>query len=160
MHPVDPGARQIGQRLQVGVGRQPLGLEAPHLTAGSCRTIEPLTADDGPHGGVAGESLGVVHVFVASEPTEHRLAKQPAQCVACVLAAAAVQEFRDRDLGEPQDVVELTVGEQPAVGGDPGTVEFKLDPAVESGPQRQLSGFTRRVPHDHAPSVVPNRWQH
>ena len=59
----------------------------------------------------------------------------------------------------PQDVVQLTVGEQPAVGGDPGTVEFKLDPAVESGPQRQLSGFTRRVPHDHAPSVVPNRWK-
>jgi hypothetical protein len=107
---------------QVGVGCQPLDLEAPHLTAGSCRTIEPFTADDGPHGLVAGESLGVVHVFVASQPTEHRLAKQPAQCVACVLATSAVQEFRDRDLGEPQDVVELTVGEQPAVGGDPGTV--------------------------------------
>jgi hypothetical protein len=35
----------------------------------------------------------------------------------------------------------------------------KLYPPVESGHQRQLSGFTRRVPHDHAPSVVPNRWQ-
>ena len=67
----------------------------------------------------------------------------------------AVQEFGDRDLGEAQDVIQLTVGEQPAVGGDPGTVEFELDTAVESRPQRQLFGFTRRVPHDHAPSVVP-----
>ena len=29
-------------------------------------------------------------------------------------------------------------------------MELQLDPAVESGPQRQLSGFTRRIPHDHA----------
>jgi hypothetical protein len=34
-------------------------------------------------------------------------------------------------------------------------VEFELDTAVESGPQRQLFGFTRRAPHDHTPSVVP-----
>ena len=156
MHPVDPGARQIRQRFQVGVRRQPLGLEAPHLAARSGRTIETLTADDGPHGGVAGEPLGVVDILVAGEPTEHRLAKQPAQRVARVLAAAAIEELGDRDLGEPEGVVELTVGEQAAVGGDPGTVEFELDPAVESGPQRQLSGFTRRVPHDHAPSVVPS----
>jgi hypothetical protein len=75
--------------------------------------------------------------------------------VAHVLAAAAIEELRDRDLGKPQDVIQLTVGEQAAVGGDPGTVELELDTAVESGPQRQLFGFTRRAPHDHAPSVVP-----
>jgi hypothetical protein len=116
-----------------------------------------LTADDGPHRGITGEALGVVDILVAGHPPKHRLPKQPAQCVARVLAASTVQEFRDRDLGEPESIVELTVGEQPTVGGDPGTVEFELDPAVESGSQRQLSGFTRRVPHDHAPSVVPTR---
>jgi hypothetical protein len=46
--------------------------------------------------------------------------------VARVLAASAVEELRDRDLGEPQNVVQLTVGEQAAVGGDPGAVEFEL----------------------------------
>ena len=86
---------------RLGVGCQPLGLEAPHLTAGSCRTIEPLTADDGPHGGVAGESLGVVHVLVAGEPTEHRLAEQPAQRVTRVLTAAPIEELGDRDICEP-----------------------------------------------------------
>ena len=154
---VEPGTRQICEGLQVGIGRQPLGLEAAHLAARSCRTIETLTADDRPHRWVAGEPLGVVDILVAGEPPQHRLAEQPAQRVARVLATSAVEELGDRDLGEPEALVELTVGEQPAVGGDPGTVEFELDPAVESGPQRQLSGFTRHVPHDHAPSVIPNR---
>jgi hypothetical protein len=31
--------------------------------------------------------------------------------VAHVLAAAAVEELRDRDLGEPDGAIELTVGE-------------------------------------------------
>jgi hypothetical protein len=34
-------------------------------------------------------------------------------------------------------------------------VKFELDPAIESGSQRRLSGFTRCVPHHHAPSVLP-----
>jgi hypothetical protein len=151
---VDPGARQIREGFQVDVRRQPIGLEAPHLAARRGHTIEPLTADDGPHGGVAGELLGVVHVFIAGEPPEHRLAKQPTQLMARVLAAATIQEPGDRDIGEPEGIVELTVGEQAAVGADPGAMEFELDPAVEGGPQRRLSRFTRRVPHDHAPSIV------
>ena len=145
------------ERLHVGIGRQPLGLEARHLAARSGGTIEPVTANDRSHGRVAGEPLGVVDIFVAGEPTEHGLAEQPAQLVARVLATAAVEELRDRDLGEPQDVVQLTVGEQPAVRGDPGAVEFELDPAIESGSQRGFFGFTLRVPHDHVPSVVPTR---
>jgi hypothetical protein len=103
------GARQIGQGFQVGVRCQPLSLEAPHLAARSGRTIETRTADDPPHGGVAGE------------PTEHQLAEQPIQLVAQVLTAAAIEELRDRGLGEPKDVIQLTVGEQAAVGRDPGT---------------------------------------
>jgi hypothetical protein len=102
MHSIDPGARQIRQGFQVGVRCQPLGLEAPHLAARSGHTIETLTADDRPHGWVPGEPLRVVHVFVAGEPTEHRLAEQPTQLVAHVLAAAAIEELRDRNLGDPR----------------------------------------------------------
>jgi hypothetical protein len=32
-------------------------------------------------------------------------------------------------------------------------MEFELDPAVESGPQMGLFGFTCRVPHDRVPSA-------
>ena len=156
MHPVDPGTRQIRQRFQIGVRRQPLGLEAPHLAARCRRTVETLTADDGPHGGVAGEPLGVVDILVAGEAAEDRLSKQPGQRVARILAAAVIEELGNRDLGEPEGGVELAVREQAAVGGDPGTVEIELDSAVESRSQRQLSGFTRRVPHDHPSSVIPS----
>ncbi len=136
VHAVDPSARQIRERLQVGVGRQPLGLEAAHLAARSRRTIETLTADDRSHGWIASEPLGVVDILVAGEPTEHRLAEQSAQRMARVVATAAVEELCDRDLGEPEGIVEFTVGEQAAVRRDPDAVEFELDPAVERGPQR------------------------
>jgi hypothetical protein len=140
MHPVDPSAGQIRQRRQVGVGRQPLGLEAPHLAVGSGGTIEPVTANDRAHRGVAGEPLGVVDILVACEPTEHRLAEQPAQLVARVLATAAVEELRDRRVGESEGVIQLAVSEHTAVRGDLGAVEFELDSAVEGGPQKGLPG--------------------
>jgi len=152
MHTVDPDAGQVSERLHVGIGRQPLGLEARHLAARSGRTIEPVTANDRSHRGVAGEPLGVVDILVAGEPTEHRLAEQPAQLVAGILAPAAVEEPRGRDLGEPEGIVEFAVSEQTAVGGDPRPVEFELDPAIESGSQRGVLGFTRRVLHDRIPS--------
>jgi hypothetical protein len=59
------------------------------------------------------------------------LAEQPAQLVACVPATAAVEQLYDRDVGEPEGIVEFTVGEQAAVGSNPGSVEFELDPAIE-----------------------------
>ena len=63
MHTVDPDTQHICEGLQAGVARQPLGLEAPHLAAGSGEAIQPFTADDRPHGGVAGEPLGVVDIL-------------------------------------------------------------------------------------------------
>jgi hypothetical protein len=155
VHPIDPGAGQIHQRLQVGVARQPLGLEAPDLAAGGSRVIQPVPTDDRAHDGIAGEPLGVVDALVASEPTEHRLAEQPDQLVARVPTTAPVEQFRDRHVGESEGVVEVTVGEQAAVGSDPGTVELEIDPAVENGPQGRLFGFTRRTPHDPVPRPVP-----
>ena len=89
-----------------------------------------------------GKPLGIVDILVAGEPTEHGLAEQPAQLVARVLATAAVEELRDRDVGKPEGIVEFAVGEQATVRGDPGTVEFELDPAIESGSQRGFFGYT------------------
>jgi hypothetical protein len=96
------------------------------------------------------------------------LAEQSAQLVACVPATAAVEQLCDRDVGEPEGIIEFTVREQADVGSDPGTVEFKLDPAIENGSQRRLFGFTRRVLHDRIPSPASSqrfiikigRWRH
>ena len=76
--------------------------------------------------------------------------------MAGVLATAAVEELRGRDLGDPEGIVEFAVSEQTAIGGDPRPVELELDPVVESGSQRGFFGFTRRVLHDRAPSLVSN----
>jgi hypothetical protein len=67
--------------------------------------------------------------------------------MARVLAASAVEELRDRHVGEPEGIVDLTVRDQTAVGGDPGAVELQLDPAVEidlSGDMRKWTRSDRR----------------
>ena len=74
----------------------------------------------------AGPPGGVIDILVAREPAEHRLPKQRAQLMACVLAAAAVEELRDRHVGKPERVIQLAVGEQAAVGCDPGAVNSSL----------------------------------
>jgi hypothetical protein len=61
----------------------------------------------------------------------------------------------DRDLGEPEGIFKFSVSEQAAVRGDPGAVEFELDPAVEIDPRRLRCCFTHRMRHDRIPSLVP-----
>ena len=147
VHVVDPGARQVGERREVRLGREPLGLEASHL-AGRCgRPIDTLPADDGAHHRVVGEPLGIVDVFVPGKPTIDRLAQQARQMVADVSATPPLAEHQARQRGQAEDVVQLAVREQTPIRGDLGTVELELDAAVEGDPERRLFAFTRRVRH-------------
>ena len=147
MHPVNPGAGQVRERREVSLGRQPLGLEASHLAGRGRRPIEPLAADDGAHSRIAGEPFGVVHVFIAGEAAVDGLAQQAEQPVANVLSAPTLSKSQRGHRGQAEGVVQLPVSEQPTVRGDPSTMEFQLDPAVEGYPKRRLFGFTRRVWH-------------
>ena len=156
MHPVDPGAGQVRERREVRLACQPLGLEAAHLAGRGRRSVHTLAADDGAHRRIAGEPLGIVDVFVAGEPAVDRLAQQAEQTVPDVPAAPPLGECRSGHRGQAEGVVQLAIGEQAAVRGDPRTVELQLDPAVEGDPKRRLLGFTRRVPTIPHPSVVPN----
>ena len=108
----------------------------------------PSPADDGAHRGIAGEPLGVVEVLVAGQAAVDRLAQQAEQPVANVLSAPALGEGRCGHRGQIEGIVQLAVGEQSAVGGDPRPVELELDAAVEGDPERWLLGFTRRIRHD------------
>jgi hypothetical protein len=63
-----------------------------------------------------------------------------------VLAAPPFGEGRHAHGGEAEDVVQLAVGEQAGVGGDPGAVELELEATVEGDPQGFFR-FTRRVRH-------------
>ena len=78
-------------------------------------------------------------------PTKHRLTELPRHTVPSVLAGTAVLENSPAKLGQAKSIVKLTIGEQPSVRGDLGTMKFQLQAAVEINPQWELSAFTRRV---------------
>jgi hypothetical protein len=64
-----------------------------------------------------------------------------------VLADARVNETIANHVGQPERVIEVTIGEQSGVGGDPGAMKLELQAAVEIKPQRLVLRFTRRVRH-------------
>ena len=96
------------------------------------------------------ETIGVVHILIAGEAAEHRLAKQPAQQVPGVLAAAAFRQRRTRQIGQPKRIIQFAIGQQSAVRGDTATVEFQPQPPVEINPQGAIIRFTRWVFHPRA----------
>ena len=95
--------------------------------------------------------VGIVHIRVAGEAAEHRLAQQAAQQVPGVLATTAFRQRRPRHIGQPERVIQFAVSKPSGVGGDPAAVEFQLQAAVEIDPKRTIIRFTRRVFHPRAP---------
>jgi len=67
--------------------------------------------------------------------------------VANVLSAPTLGKSQRGYRGQAEGVVQLAIGEQPTIRGDPSAMEFQLDPAVEGDPERRLFAFTRRVRH-------------
>jgi len=57
---VDPPPRQIDERGEVLVARQPLGLEPPHQTGRSRFVLDSLAADDPAHRRITPQPVGVV----------------------------------------------------------------------------------------------------
>jgi hypothetical protein len=101
-----------------------------------------MAADDPPHGG---QTVGVVHVVVATKTAKYGLSELPDHAMPPVLAGTPVLEKTPGSLGQAKGIVKLPVGEKSSVGSDLGTVELKLQSTVEIDPQMRLSCFTRRV---------------
>ena len=148
MNLVDPHPVHVGQDLNVYIGRQKFRLEAPHLAGRSRLSFDGFASNNPPHGRITPETVGVVHIFIATKTAKHRLTELPRHAVPSVLAGTAVLENIPGNLGQAKRVVKLPIGEQPAVRGDLGTMKFQLQTAVEIDPQRGLSAFTRRVTWD------------
>ena len=83
VHLVNPPARQVGKGGEV-LGRLSQLSRSPHLASRSGRPGDRPVAHDPAHRRVAAQPLGVIHVFVASQPPEHRLAQQARQAMATV----------------------------------------------------------------------------
>ncbi len=145
MNPVDPDSREAGQDRQVLLRRQPLRLEAPHLTDRSRTTIKALAVHSGAYRRAARQPFGIVHVLVSGQAAIDRLPQQARQQVARVLAVPQVRQRRPAEVGQAENIVQLAVGQEPSVRGDLTAVEFQPQAPVEIDPQMRLSGFTRRV---------------
>jgi hypothetical protein len=145
MNSVDPDSREVGQDRQVLLRRQPLRLEAPHLTGRGRTTIKALAVHDGSHRRVTRQSLGIVDILVSRQTAEHRLAQQTGWQMPRVLAAPQIRQRRPGNLGQAENIVQLAVGQEASVRGDLAAVKFELQVTVEIDPQMRLSGFTRRV---------------
>ena len=77
-----------------------------------------MAADDPPHGGITAQTVGIVHVVVATKTAKEGLAELSRHAVPPVLAGAAVSEKTPGNLGQAKGFVKLPVGEQPGVRGD------------------------------------------
>ena len=81
MHTINPRTGQISRCSEVRVTDQPSRLEAAHLTCRGGITIQPAAVHYA-HGRIVRQVISVVHMLIAGETTEHRLANQPSQQVA------------------------------------------------------------------------------
>jgi hypothetical protein len=126
---------------------QPLRLKAAHLTGRSGRPSDRPVAHDPAHRRIAAQPIGVVHILVAGEPSEDRLAQQAAQGVTTILASTCIGECFGTGLGQAHRVVQLAIGQQPRIGGDHAAAKLKQQTAVKIEPQSTPIRFTHRVRH-------------
>src|SRR5215475_9128330 len=132
VYKVDPLARQVGKSSEVLGRREPLRLEAPHLTRRSRAPLRRFAADNPPHRRIVAQALDVVHILVSGKATKYRLPEQPGQCVPTILATACVGQNITRHLGQTEYVVEFAISQQPSIGGHQGAAKLEHQAAVES----------------------------
>jgi len=134
MHTIDPLAGKITKRGEVFLGGQNLRLEAPHLT-GRCRPpLDGMTANNPTHGGITAQTVGVVHVVVATKTAKNGLAELPDHAMPPVLAGTTVGKNIASHLSKFNGGIKLSVGKQTGVSSDLGPVELKLESTVKIQP--------------------------
>ncbi len=73
MNAVDTLAGKIGKRGEIFLAGQNLRLEASNLTGRGSLFRDSMTADNPAHGGIAPQSVGVVHVVVPAKASKNGL---------------------------------------------------------------------------------------
>jgi hypothetical protein len=150
MNAVDPPPREIGERGEVLVTREPLRLQPPHLAGRSHIALDRLAADDPAHRRITSQPVGVVDVLVSGKTTEYRLAQHADKIMPPVPPRATVNQVLLRDGHQAERVIEFAIGQQSGIGGDARTVELQLEAAVEIESESIGFGFTRWLRH-HCP---------
>src|SRR4051794_19745851 len=154
--PSSPLPGEVDQVLEVLLGAEGLGLEACHLTGGSCRLILGPTTDHDPHRGIEAKTLGIIDIFLAGQTAGERLAKESQQAVLGVLPRAGVSQAARGRAGQPESVVEFTIGKESGITGNGRAVELQLDLTVEVNTQGVILAVTHGVPRSFRQEVVGN----
>jgi len=106
--------------------------------------------DNPAHRRIMPKPLGVVHVLITGEPSEHGLPQHSHQSAPAILACACVGENIARHREKTQRVVEFATSKQPGVRSHHRSTELKQQAAVEIDPERPIVRFTRQVRHRRA----------
>ena len=108
-------------------------------------SFDGLAANNPAHGGITSQTLGIIHVFITANASKQRLAELTRHAVPSVLAGTAALKNSPGNLCQAKGVIKLSIGEEPTVRGNLGTMEFQLQSAVKIDPQRGLFAFTCQV---------------
>ena len=126
-----------------------------HLAGGSGLSFDGLAANNPAHGGIASQTVGVVHIVIAAKAPENGLAKLTRHAVPSVLAGTAILETTLGHLSQAEGIVKLPVGEQPGIRGDLGTVEFQASIDGQKRPEGiPVSIHPLGVPYPAAPCML------
>jgi hypothetical protein len=102
-------------------------------------------AHECPHGGVKPKALGIINIFIASEPSKNRLTEKGHDLVLNVLAQTTIGELLSRHLTQTQSLIEFSKGEQSRIRRDRCSPELQFQSTVEIEPNRPSFAFTHRV---------------
>lgn len=124
------------------------------IRLGDAATADAVLPDDPAHGRIMTEALSIFDILVSRNPPERGLPQQTRKRMAAVLAVAGIGKRLPGNHRQAESVVAFAIGEQSGVGCDPATIELKLYPAVETGPERVLNRFTRWVLHNESHTLA------
>ena len=147
MRTVDPSAGKIGKRGEVFLSGQNLRLEAPHLAGRGRPPLDGMTANNPTHGGITAETVGIVHVVVATKTAKNGGAELPDKTVATVLPTTGVCEYVPGNLG-PAISVSPTASSSSRYDNNPASV-VTLEPWNSSFKRR--SKYSLRTPSFDSP---------
>jgi hypothetical protein len=114
-----------------------------------------MTADDPPHGTVTSKTVGIVYVFIATEPPENRLTKQSHHPVLTVPANSRIEKPITGGFGQSKGIIEFPKRKQARIRCDLRAVKAELQSAIKTKPKNPRFSFTHRVSHQKSSSAIP-----
>ena len=76
------------------------------------------------------QAFGVVDILISGQSSKHRLPQQSDKSMPSIPSGARIGKHITGQRAETEGVVKFAIGEQPGIGGDPRTMDLKLQAAA------------------------------